>query len=324
VSESERDTRRLLLHHLAEAHAIEEQGLAELRSALEAAGDERLVRVLGGHLLETGVHERLVRDRLRALGHSPSRLQDLIRAVGGRGFVAFDRTQAESAAGLAAHAYFYEHLEIAAYGELARIARRAGDTETEGIAERILGDEERTAQRLHGVLDETARAAVAACGTGELRAHLVAHLSAAHARERQSVDLLRRAAEIARGRHLEATLAAHLEESGGHLRAVARRMAELGAAPTTDDAGEGSGAGVWAAGIERHPDARGKAATVAYAFEHLEIGRYEQLARVAELVGDRDTAALACEILAEERAAAEAIASEWEAPAPALAEVHAV
>jgi ferritin-like metal-binding protein YciE len=323
VPESERDTRRLLLHDLAEAHAIEEQGLAELRSALEAAGDERLVRVLGGHLLETGVHERLVRDRLRALGRSPSRLQDLIRAVGGRGFVAFDRTQAESAAGLAAHAYFYEHLEIAAYGELARIARRAADTDTERMAERILRDEERTARRLHGVLDETARTAVAACGNGERRAHLVAHLSAAHARERRSVDLLRRAAEIACGRHLDATLAAHLDESRRHLGAIARRMAELGAAPTTDGAA-GAGDGVWAAGIERHPDAVGKAATVAYAFEHLEIGRYEQLARVADLVGDRDTAALAHEILGEERAAAEAIASEWEAPAPALAEVHAV
>jgi ferritin-like metal-binding protein YciE len=58
-------------------------------------------------------------------------------------------------------------------------------------------------------------------------------------------------------------------------------------------------------------------AAFAYAFEHLEIGGYEQLLRVAELVGDDDTTALAQSILAEERAAAAAIASEWDTAAHA-------
>jgi ferritin-like metal-binding protein YciE len=81
----------------------------------------------------------------------------------------------------------------------------------------------------------------------------------------------------------------------------------------------------WATFFAAHPDTPGKVAAFAYAFEHLEIGGYEQLARVAELAGDADTKALAQTILAEERAAAATIASDWEGAARAsLAAVNAV
>ena len=43
----------------------------------------------------------------------------------------------------------------------------------------------------------------------------------------------------------------------------------------------------------------------AYAVEHLEIGAYEQLTRVARLAGDGETAMVVDQILPEERAAAE-------------------
>ena len=63
----------------------------------------------------------------------------------------------------------------------------------------------------------------------------------------------------------------------------------------------------WATFFAAHPDTPGKLAAFTYAFEHLEIGGYEQLQRVAERAGDDATAALAEEILAEERHAATAI-----------------
>ncbi len=51
-------------------------------------------------------------------------------------------------------------------------------------------------------------------------------------------------------------------------------------------------------------DAPPKLAAFAYAFEHLEIGSYELLKRVAARVEDAETIAAADEILLQERAAA--------------------
>ena len=69
-----------------------------------------------------------------------------------------------------------------------------------------------------------------------------------------------------------------------------------------------------------HPDTPGKLAAFAYAFEHLEIGGYEQLKRVAERAGDAETAKTADAILAEERAAAEKLAGAFDRAAQASLE----
>jgi ferritin-like metal-binding protein YciE len=50
----------------------------------------------------------------------------------------------------------------------------------------------------------------------------------------------------------------------------------------------------------------------AFVSEHLEIASYEVLWRLAERAGDPETAALAREHLAEEKATAERIASNWD------------
>ena len=59
--------------------------------------------------------------------------------------------------------------------------------------------------------------------------------------------------------------------------------------------------------FQRHPDTSGKLAAFAYAFEHLEIAGYEELKRVADRVGDLETAAMAETIIGQERAAAQKI-----------------
>jgi ferritin-like metal-binding protein YciE len=60
------------------------------------------------------------------------------------------------------------------------------------------------------------------------------------------------------------------------------------------------------------PDTPAKLAGFNYAFEHLEIGAYEELKRVAERAGDQETVRVAERIQGEERAAANAIAANWE------------
>ena len=75
----------------------------------------------------------------------------------------------------------------------------------------------------------------------------------------------------------------------------------------------------WGTFFEAHPDTPGKLAAFAYAFEHLEIGGYEQLKRVAERAGDAETVAVAEQILAEERAAAAKLAAAFDLAAEASA-----
>lgn len=48
----------------------------------------------------------------------------------------------------AGFAFTFEHLEIGAYELLKRVARRAGDSETAEVAEKIIGEEREAAERI--------------------------------------------------------------------------------------------------------------------------------------------------------------------------------
>ncbi len=68
--------------------------------------------------------------------------------VGGLNVGGFFAAQpGDTPAKLAGFAFAFEHLEIAAYERLKRVATRAGDEETVRVSERIIG-EERAAAKL--------------------------------------------------------------------------------------------------------------------------------------------------------------------------------
>jgi ferritin-like metal-binding protein YciE len=182
------------------------------------------------------------------------------------------------------------------------------------------------ATRIADVFDETVAASIAGLDADELRSRLISYLADAHALEHQSIGLLERAIDVAGASVLEAAYRSHLEESQAQLRSIEQRLDALDAGPSSlKDAAMRLGAMNWATFFKAHPDTPGKVAAFAYAFEHLEIAGYEQLLRVAELAGDDGTTMLAQTTLAEERAAAAAIAAEWDAAARAsLAAVKAL
>src|SRR3954454_14107717 len=124
-----------LNQYLADAHSIEEQALAQMRTAPDIAGDPGLAEAFRRHLTETERHERLTRERLEARGGTPSRFKKLVMAVGGKGFILFARSQPDTPGKLTAHAYSYEALEQSSYELLARVARRANDPETVAMAQ---------------------------------------------------------------------------------------------------------------------------------------------------------------------------------------------
>jgi len=302
-----------LTSYLTDAHAIERQALAQLRHAPKIAGDEALAAILRVHEAETERHERLVRERLEAHGASPSRVKDAVMEAGGIGFVLFAGAQADTPGKLAAHAYSYEHLELAAYELLARVAELAGDADTVAVARAIRDEEATMARRIEATFDGVVAASLQAGREHDPAKLLDVYLADAHALEEQALGLLDKAVEIGGPPELTRAYAEHLEETRGHVEAVERRLAERGASPSKlKDAALRLGAINWGAFFAAQPDTPGKLAAFAFAFEHLEIAGYEQLARVARAAGDPETVAVAERILREERAAAGHVADSFD------------
>jgi ferritin-like metal-binding protein YciE len=148
--------------YLADAHALEAQAISLLEGGEKLVGDDELARLMDEHLAETKEHERLVTERLEALGESPSRIKDVALGMGGLNWGGFFAAHPDTPGKLAAFAYAFEHLEIAGYELLKRVARRAGDQETAALAERMLRDERAAAEKIAADFDHAAEAALAA------------------------------------------------------------------------------------------------------------------------------------------------------------------
>src|SRR5256714_5355405 len=185
---AERTIHEQLVKYLTDAHSIEEQALQQLRKAPDIAGDPQLAAVFGKHLAETQEQEQLIRERLEALGAHPSKLKDIFMRAGGEGFVLFARSQPDTPGKLTAHAYSYEHLELASYELLARVAERAGDGETAAVARRIRDQEQRMGDRLAGLFDVAVEASLRELKPEDLEKQLVKYLADAHAIENQAIQ----------------------------------------------------------------------------------------------------------------------------------------
>ncbi|HEV2075965.1 MAG TPA: DUF892 family protein [Thermoleophilaceae bacterium] len=313
-----------LQKYLTDAHSIEEQALAQLRRAPELAGDPELASLYREHLAETERQEALVRERLEAHDAKPSRLKDAVMKAGGTGFVLFARSQPDTPGKLATHAFSYEHLELGAYELLMRIADRAGDGATAEAARRIRDEEQSMADRLAALFDRSVDASLREVDAADdPAAKLPKYLADAHALEAQAVQLLERGPKIGGHPEIAAAYSDHLEESRGHTQLVEGRLAAVGAGPSAiKDAALRMGGLNWGGFFQAQPDTPGKLAAFVFAFEHLEIGGYEQLRRVAERAGDAETVAVADRILGEERGAAGRLASLWDRAAEASLEAQ--
>ncbi|MEA2435507.1 MAG: hypothetical protein QOF65_63 [Thermoleophilaceae bacterium] len=308
-----------VVKYLTDAHSIEEQALAQMRSAPDLADDPGLAAAFKEHEAETERHEQLVRGRLEAHGAKPSKLKDVVMAVGGKGFVLFARPQPDTDGKLATHAISYEHLELASYELLMRVASRAGDTETADVARTIRDEERRMAERLEASFDGTVAASLEQHPRDDLDTLVDKYLGDAHALEVQAEQLLSKAPDIGgNDAELVRLYEEHLEETRVQKRLVEERLDARGSSPSKlQDAAMRLGALNWSAFFAAQPDTPGKLLAFAYAFEHLEIGGYEHLRRVAERAGDTETVALAERILAEERSAAQRFAANWDRAAEA-------
>jgi ferritin-like metal-binding protein YciE len=103
-----------------------------------------------------------VAARLDELGGDASTLKDAALRAGGLAWAAFFEAHPDTPGKIPAFAYAVEHLEAGGYEQLARVARRAGDGETEMLARAILADERRAADTLAALFPQAAELALAA------------------------------------------------------------------------------------------------------------------------------------------------------------------
>src|SRR5215217_2217670 len=223
--------------YLTDIHSIEEQALAQMRLAPRVARDSELRRIFREHLGETEEHERLVREQLDRRGAKPSTVKDVAGRVGGWGMILFARVNPDTPGKLAMHAYSYEHMELAAYELLRRIAERAGDEPVRAMAERIGGQERAMADRIAALWDRAVEASLCEKGAEDIEKELVKYLRDAHALEAQAVQLLETGPKIAGLDALAEVFREHLEQTREHRRLVDERLAAHGAGPSRFQAG---------------------------------------------------------------------------------------
>jgi ferritin-like metal-binding protein YciE len=314
-----------LVKYLTDAHSIEHQALEQMKRAPKIAGDPTISEQFSEHLTETEEHERRVRARLEELGASPSTLKDLAGKVTGIGFALFAKFNPDTPGKLVAHAFSYEHMELAAYDLLSRVADRAGDDSTATLAREIGVQERAMAERLDGDFDRAVDASLREKSADDIGKQLDKYLADAHALEAQAIQLLDKGSSIAGSAELSAAYSEHLIESHEHQSLIQGRLDARGQSPNKlKDAALSLGALNWGGFFGAQPDTPAKLAGFSYAFEHLEIASYELLRRIAQRAGDTETARVAEQILAQERAAAQRIHSLFEPALDAALEAQSV
>lgn len=311
--------------YLADVHAIELQALQQMRAAPGLAGDPEIARAFAEHERETEGHERAVRERLEARGATPSKLKDVAGRATAVPFVLFAKSQPDTTGKLVTHAFSYEHMEFAAYRLLRHVARHAGDDVTVDTATSIAEQEQAMAERLAESFDRSVEASLREVEATDLGEQLTKYLEDAHAIEAQAIQLLSKGPDFAGDRELARLYEEHLEESRRHRQLLEDRLHAHGSGPSRlKDAAMRLGALNWGAFFGAQPDTPGKLAGFAYAFEHLEIGAYEHLKRVARRAGDEDTEAAAERILEQERFFAERIEARFDIAIDASLRVQGV
>lgn len=145
-----------LVKHIDEAYAMEQNVLRMLDGMIDTTEDPEIKNELREHKLETERHAERMQQRLEAHSATPS----MVREAGGiagallKGVV--DKARGEKAGRNARDGYATEHLEIASYQLLERIAQKAGDDETAEAARENRKDEEAMAKKLEAHWDKFA------------------------------------------------------------------------------------------------------------------------------------------------------------------------
>jgi ferritin-like metal-binding protein YciE len=137
-----------LIKHIDEAHAMEQDVLRMLDVMISTTDDPEILQALAQHRFETEDHARRMRARLEAHGAQPRTVRQAVGILGALAKLPLDVVRGERAGRNARDSYATEHMEIASYELLKRIAQRAHDEETAADCDLIIGQERAMAETI--------------------------------------------------------------------------------------------------------------------------------------------------------------------------------
>jgi len=135
-----------LIKHIDEAHAMEQNVLRMLDEMISTTDDPGILDALEHHKLQTQNHADRMAQRLEAHDTAPSTVKQFGGVLGALAKLPLDFVRGEKAGRNARDAYATEHLEIASYELLRRIAQKADDEETAEVVQEIIAEEQAMAK----------------------------------------------------------------------------------------------------------------------------------------------------------------------------------
>ena len=146
--------REKLADYIDDAYAMERNVQAMLGSMLDTTEDPEIRQLLEHHREETSRHEESLALRLAAYDRTPSPVKEAGAMVTALGKSLTDELRHDKPAKNARDGYMTEHMEIAAYEMLERLASQAGDQQTADVARRNCADERAMAEKLAASWDK--------------------------------------------------------------------------------------------------------------------------------------------------------------------------
>ena len=143
-----------LSDYVQDAHAMEQNVSTMLDSMISTTDDPEIKQMLKHHKQQTAEHERRLRERLDAMEVGTSTTKEagavgtaLLKGVG-------DIARTDKPGKNARDSFVTEHIEIASYQLLERLAKKAGDAQTAEVARKNRADEEAMAQKIDSNWDK--------------------------------------------------------------------------------------------------------------------------------------------------------------------------
>jgi ferritin-like metal-binding protein YciE len=143
-----------LIDYIEDAHALEQNVSRMLDSMISTTEDPEIEEMLRHHKEETERQEQRLRERLDALGAGTSTRKEAQTIAAALMKGAADQVRGDQAGKNARDGYTTEHMEIAAYQLLERLAERAGDQETAEVARQNRAEEEAMARKIDANWDK--------------------------------------------------------------------------------------------------------------------------------------------------------------------------
>jgi ferritin-like metal-binding protein YciE len=158
------ELRNQLVKHIDEALGMEQNVLRMLDSMIANTSDPEIKEQLREHKLDTEKQSDRLQRRLEAHGASPSAVREGVGIMQALMKSVLDVARSEKAGKNARDGYATEHMEIATYQLLERIAQRAGDEETAQAARECRAEEEAMAKRIEANWDRYAELSLQEAG----------------------------------------------------------------------------------------------------------------------------------------------------------------